>query len=88
MAVAGAVPGLVLVAVIVVVTRSVARGADLFFRAVQQRTVSVTWAHPDTAEATRRIFSVALWLFAVALAYPYLPGSSSDAFKGVSVFAV
>ena len=29
----------------------------------------------------------ALWLFALAIAYPYLPGSDSDAFKGVSVFA-
>ena len=27
-----------------------------------------------------------LWLFAIVVAYPYLPGSSSDAFKGVSVF--
>ena len=28
----------------------------------------------------------ALWLFAVVMAYPYLPGSQTDAFKGVSVF--
>ena len=27
-----------------------------------------------------------LWLFALVVAYPYLPGSNSDAFKGVSVF--
>ena len=27
-----------------------------------------------------------MWLFALALAYPYLPGSDTDAFKGVSVF--
>ena len=27
-----------------------------------------------------------IWLFALVLAYPYLPGSNSDAFKGVSVF--
>jgi small-conductance mechanosensitive channel len=27
-----------------------------------------------------------MWLFAVVVAYPYLPGSGTDAFKGVSVF--
>jgi small-conductance mechanosensitive channel len=27
-----------------------------------------------------------LWLLAIVVAYPYLPGSESDAFKGVSVF--
>ena len=30
--------------------------------------------------------SAFLWLFALALAFPYLPGSDTDAFKGVSVF--
>jgi small-conductance mechanosensitive channel len=27
-----------------------------------------------------------LWLFAIVMAYPYLPGSNTEAFKGVSVF--
>ena len=27
-----------------------------------------------------------LWMFAIVVAYPYLPGSETDAFKGVSVF--
>jgi small-conductance mechanosensitive channel len=30
---------------------------------------------------------VVIWLFALAMAYPYLPGAQSDAFKGVSVLA-
>ena len=30
--------------------------------------------------------NTALWLFAVVMAYPYLPGSSTKAFKGISVF--
>jgi small-conductance mechanosensitive channel len=42
---------------------------------------------PETAKASRRIASMTVWLFAVTVAYPYVPGSSSDAFKGVSVFA-
>ncbi len=42
--------------------------------------------HPDTAPTTRRLTTALLWLFALALAYPHLPGSDTDAFKGVSVF--
>jgi hypothetical protein len=33
-------------------------------------------------QPTRRIATAVLWLFALAVAYPYLPGSSSEAFKG------
>jgi len=39
----------------------------------------------DTARPTRRIVKAAVWAFAVVMAYPYLPGSDSAAFKGVSV---
>jgi small-conductance mechanosensitive channel len=41
---------------------------------------------PDVAQATQRIFSALVWTFAVVVAYPYIPGSSTQAFKGVSVF--
>src|SRR5690606_11369212 len=38
------------------------------------------------AEPTRKIITVIIWLFALAMAYPYLPGAETDAFKGLSVF--
>jgi small-conductance mechanosensitive channel len=41
---------------------------------------------PRVASPTRQIVNVLLWLFGILLAYPYLPGSGSDAFKGLSVF--
>ncbi|MFZ6819027.1 mechanosensitive ion channel domain-containing protein [Undibacterium sp. Ji22W] len=34
---------------------------------------------------TRRNAKVAVWLFALTMAYPYLPGSGTEAFKGVWV---
>jgi small-conductance mechanosensitive channel len=39
----------------------------------------------DTARPTRNLLVIAVWVFAVAMAYPYLPGSQSEAFKGLSV---
>jgi hypothetical protein len=40
---------------------------------------------PDTARATQRITDVLIWSF--ALAYEYIPGSDTDAFKAVGIFA-
>jgi small-conductance mechanosensitive channel len=41
---------------------------------------------PDWAEPTFRILRLAIIAFAVIVAYPYIPGSSSAAFKGVTLF--
>ena len=42
--------------------------------------------YPETAQPTRRLITAGTWLFAIVVAYPYLPGSETEAFKGVSVF--
>jgi len=86
-AVLSALPGLFMVVLIVLATRFVSRLVQVFFQAVQDRRINLHWVYPETAEPTRKLFSAALWLFALAIAYPYLPGSESEAFKGVSVFA-
>jgi small-conductance mechanosensitive channel len=82
-----AIPGLFTVVLIMWATRWLAHLVRGFFDAVEARTVEAPWVHPETANATRRIVVALLWLFAVVVAYPYLPGSGSDVFKGVSVFA-
>ena len=86
LAVLGAIPNLFVVALIFVATRFVVVLARSIIGAAAQSRIVLLGIHPDTAAPTRRIVTVLLWLFAVALAYPYLPGSSSEAFKGVSVF--
>ena len=43
------------------------------------------WLGLDTLPTTRQLFNIGIWLFAVAMAYPYLPGAETDAFKGLSV---
>jgi small-conductance mechanosensitive channel len=46
---------------------------------------SLQWLDIDTAKPTRRIATLFIWLFSLAIAYPFVPGSNSDAFKGLSV---
>ncbi|WP_422565621.1 mechanosensitive ion channel family protein [Ideonella sp.] len=43
------------------------------------------WLDADTVRPARRLVQVSIWLFALVMAYPYLPGSGSEAFKGMSV---
>jgi small-conductance mechanosensitive channel len=82
---AKAVPGVVVVAFIFLITRIVASFVTTFFRNVERGGVRVGWFDPHTARATRRIVVVLLWLFALVAAYPHIPGSHSEAFRGISV---
>ncbi|MBX3023420.1 mechanosensitive ion channel [bacterium] len=81
-----AIPGLITIAIIFVITRLVVRLLHGLFLAVEQGRLSLPGVQRETAEATRRISTVLVWLFAITIAYPYIPGSGTDAFRGVSVF--
>jgi len=84
--VVNAMPGLFTVALIALIARFVVRLIGLWFTAVERGSIKVGWIYPETAQPTRRLLTTLVWLFAIVVAYPYLPGSQTDAFKGVSVF--
>lgn len=86
-ATAGAVPGLLTAALIFLLARTGARASSGFFERIEAGELQVSWLDADTAVPTRRLSSAGIWLFALAMAYPYLPGAGSEAFKGVSVLA-
>ena len=78
-------PGLATVAIVLLFTRAIADLVRYFFDAVQKGRIRLAMFHPETAAATRRICMLVVWALGVSVAYPYLPGSSTDAFKGISV---
>ena len=82
----GAIPGLFTVALIMVITRLIVRALTAWFRSIEEGRIAVPWIFPDTALPTRRLVTALLWLVAIAVSYPYMPGSGTDAFKGLSVF--
>ncbi|MDX1432219.1 MAG: mechanosensitive ion channel, partial [Gammaproteobacteria bacterium] len=84
-AIAGSVPGLLTVVVIFFVARWLTQLSAAFFSRVASGRVATGWLDSETAGPTRRIVNVVVWLFALAMAYPYLPGAGTDAFKGLSV---
>ena len=71
--------------VIFLVTRLIVRVISGVFRQVEKGDLTIPWLHADTARATRYLVILLLWIFAITVAYPYVPGSNADAFKGVTV---
>jgi small-conductance mechanosensitive channel len=49
--------------------------------------VALSGFDPEWAKPTFKIVRLVVIAFAVVVAYPYIPGSSTAAFKGVSIFA-
>lgn len=80
-----ALPDLFVVFLIVALTLAFNRGVGAYFLTIERGEESVAWLTPETARASRQLLSLLMWVFALVLAYPYIPGSDSAAFKGVSV---
>ena len=81
-----ALPGLFTALLIFLAIRFVVRILGLVFDAIQQNQIQLGTLSGAKAATTRRLVTTLLWLFAIVVAYPYLPGSNTEAFKGVSVF--
>jgi small-conductance mechanosensitive channel len=80
-----ALPNLLIAVLIFLIARFFVRMLKGFFGRVQEGRVELGWLDADTAGPTSRIVSLLIWAFALVMAYPYLPGANTDAFKGISV---
>jgi small-conductance mechanosensitive channel len=81
-----AAPGLFAVALIIVVARWASKAVGLLFDSVERGRMTLPGVYPDTAPPTRRLIVAGVWMSALAMAYPYVPGSDTDGVKGISVF--
>jgi small-conductance mechanosensitive channel len=80
-----ALPNLFKIALILLLARIIARLGSLLFEAAESGRIKLPGVFPETARPTRRIFVAINYVFALVACYPYLPGSGSDAFKGMTV---
>jgi small-conductance mechanosensitive channel len=80
------IPSLVFLIVLIYATRLALRLIRLFFEAVERGTVTLARFDPEWAPPTYKIIRIAVVAFSIIVAYPYIPGSQSEAFKGVSIF--
>jgi len=84
-AIAAALPNLLVVFLIILLTQLTSKMLKAFFARIESGEVTVQWMSEDTARPTRKLTQALLWVFAIAMAYPYFPGSNTEAFKGLSV---
>lgn len=84
-AIAHAIPGAMVAAIIFLAAWLATQLSSEIFRHVSTGKLKLGMLDAHTAPATRRIANTLIWLFALAMAYPYLPGAQTEAFKGLSV---
>jgi small-conductance mechanosensitive channel len=81
------IPDLIFLAVLYLVIRLTLKMIRLFFEALERSAVTLARFDPDWAQPTYKIVRVAVVVFGLVVAYPYIPGSDSAAFQGISLFA-
>lgn len=79
-------PSLFFLLVLFFITRYILRMLRGFFGAVHHQNLQFRNFEAEWAWPTYRIVRIVVLMFAIVIAYPYIPGSSSEAFKGVSLF--
>jgi small-conductance mechanosensitive channel len=84
-AIAGSLPGLLVAMLIFILARITTKISNAVFQRIAAGRLSFGMLDAHTAPVTRLLVGAAIWIFALAMAYPYLPGSQTDAFKGLTV---
>lgn len=80
-----AIPNLLIAFIIFLIANAIVKLLNSFFDRVRTGHITLSWLDEDTVRPTRRLVAGAIWVFALAMAYPYLPGAETQAFKGLSV---
>lgn len=85
-ALVAAVPNLIFLTFLFFIARYLLKLGRLFFNALAERHIRFESFDPDWAWPTYRIVRLLVIVFALVVAYPYIPGSDTAAFKGISIF--
>jgi small-conductance mechanosensitive channel len=84
-AIVAQIPSLVALAVIFVVTRYLLRLVHLYFINLEAGTIKIKGFEKQWVWPTYNILKGLIIIFALVLAFPFIPGSDSAAFRGASI---
>lgn len=79
-------PSLFFLIILFLVTRYILKLLHGFFYTISVGNMPLRNFEAEWAWPTYRIVRIVVIIFAIVVAYPYIPGSSSQAFKGISLF--
>lgn len=78
-------PNFFFLAILFFVIRYLLKITHAFFNGIDHGQIKINGFHSDWALPTYRIVRVLMIMLALVIAYPYIPGSGSEAFKGISI---
>ncbi|WP_299637939.1 mechanosensitive ion channel domain-containing protein [uncultured Ruegeria sp.] len=87
LAIVGYVPNLIMLAIIAAVTRLAIRGLNLFFENLENGAFELKDFEDHWIAPTNMLFRALVIVVALVFAYPYIPGSDSRAFQGLTILA-
>ncbi len=79
-------PNLLTIVILFFVMKLVIKITKYFFLEIEHEKLKIPGFHPDFAQPTNTIIKILIYAFFMILIFPYLPGSGSPAFNGISVF--
>ncbi|MDE6370492.1 MAG: mechanosensitive ion channel family protein [Duncaniella sp.] len=80
------IPNLFIILVIWFCIKYLVRGLRFIADEIEHEKLKINGFYPDWAQPTFNIIRFLLYAFMIAMIYPYLPGSDSGVFQGISVF--
>lgn len=80
------IPELITLLIIIYVTRLILKTVKHFFQNIESGVVKINGFYPDWAPQTYGLARIVIVVVAIVAGFPYIPGSSSPAFKGISLF--
>jgi small-conductance mechanosensitive channel len=78
-------PNLIALIIISVVTLYTLKLLRFLSQGIRQEKIKVSGIHPELIYPTFQLFRFLIIAFAIVTAYPYIPGSDSPVFRGVSI---
>jgi len=79
-------PNLISILVIVILFRFLLKAIKFFVDEIENEQIKIEGFYSDWAKPTFNIIKVLIYAFMIVIIFPYLPGSNSPIFQGVSVF--
>ncbi len=79
-------PDLFMVVLIVFVVRKLIGVLGFLTKEVEKKKLRIPGFYTEWAKPTFNLLRFSIWLFTLVIIFPYLPGSGSAAFQGVSIF--
>ncbi len=79
-------PSLFFICIIFVIVRYINKIINFFAREITNERLKINGFYKEWAKPTSVIVKLIIYVFALVFVFPYLPGSGSPAFQGVSIF--